>query len=256
LGIGDYTGFSSTMWTLLPLFLVPNLGHLNFWEKIPRRWAFAAGLAFVLVLSVPAFLGWTQSRSVMWWVWLFLPVFLAVVIGMTGGKTGGPWTRGQPHPPAFAAFKTKSALLLLPLLVLINGASPFLGFKTETSFAMYSNLRTEGGQSNHLLWKRPLALAPYQTDLVDVMFSNVPQVNKLKRQEHVPRILVQMLVFKYSNQSPHRPIWLNIRESDGRVVQTRNALEELSWLSEPSFLERKLLRFRVIPPMGLNACYH
>jgi NADH:ubiquinone oxidoreductase subunit 6 (subunit J) len=56
-------------------------------------------------------------------------------------------------------------LLLIPALLFANGLMPYLGLKTETSFAMYSNLRTEGGYSNHWLMPASLQVWDYQRDL-------------------------------------------------------------------------------------------
>lgn len=53
------------------------------------------------------------------------------------------------------------------LLVLFNGVFPWLGGKTQTSFSMYSNLRSEG-QGNHLFLKR-VDLFPFQKNLVEVI---------------------------------------------------------------------------------------
>jgi hypothetical protein len=60
---------------------------------------------------------------------------------------------------------------LLPIL--FNGASPWLGGRTQTSFSMYSNLRSEG-QSNHFFLKR-IDLFKFQTDIIDVRES-VPNI--------------------------------------------------------------------------------
>jgi hypothetical protein len=57
------------------------------------------------------------------------------------------------------------------LIALGNGVTPYLGLKTVANYSMFSNLRTEGGQSNHLLIPAgQFFLAEYQTDLVRVVF--------------------------------------------------------------------------------------
>jgi hypothetical protein len=47
--------------------------------------------------------------------------------------------RKQPAQVSFSV--AHWSLLLLPILVFVNGTSPYLGLKTEFSFAMFSNLR-------------------------------------------------------------------------------------------------------------------
>jgi len=43
-------------------------------------------------------------------------------------------------------------------VTVLNGLSPYLGLKTRAAFTMYSNLRLEAADSNHLLWPRSLNL--------------------------------------------------------------------------------------------------
>lgn len=61
----------------------------------------------------------------------------------------------------------------IPLLYLLNGASPYLGLKTEASMAMFSNLTTEGGRTNHLLHRdaegRIAQPFGYQRELLEVV---------------------------------------------------------------------------------------
>ena len=57
-------------------------------------------------------------------------------------------------------------------LLFLNGLSPHLGFKTETSFAMFSNLRTEGGYSNHFIIPVEAQIFDYQQDLVTILSTN------------------------------------------------------------------------------------
>ena len=63
---------------------------------------------------------------------------------------------------------------VLPALLVFDGINPYLGLKTDTAFAMYSNLRSEGGRTNHLIWRHPLDLGNYQEDLVQIVESNDP----------------------------------------------------------------------------------
>ncbi len=53
--------------------------------------------------------------------------------------------------------------------VLLNGLWPWLGGRTQTSFSMYSNLRSEG-EGNHFFLKR-VDLFKLQTDMVEVLTS-------------------------------------------------------------------------------------
>ena len=65
-----------------------------------------------------------------------------------------------------------AALWALPCLVLLNGLNPYLGLRTQLSFSMFSNLRTEGGISNHLFMPKLASLTNYQDDLVEILDSD------------------------------------------------------------------------------------
>jgi len=55
------------------------------------------------------------------------------------------------------------------LLVLWNGLNPWIGLKTQNSFSMFSNLRSEA-DGNHLFLKR-VDLFPYQAEMVELVDS-------------------------------------------------------------------------------------
>jgi hypothetical protein len=63
-------------------------------------------------------------------------------------------------------------ILLIPLAYFLNACSPYVGFKTEGVLAMYSNLTTERGVSNHYLLRTPLYLVDYQSDIVEIVKSS------------------------------------------------------------------------------------
>lgn len=60
-------------------------------------------------------------------------------------------------------------LLLLPLVAVINGVTPYVELKTSASWNMYSNLAVVDGDSNHLLVRRGLPLTDAYERLVEVV---------------------------------------------------------------------------------------
>lgn len=81
--------------------------------------------------------------------------------------------REAPQPGSAAGLKllgTSIAGAVIATAFFLNGFSPYTGFKTGQSLAMFSNLRTEGGETNHLImpdgW---LTLAPLQSGAVKVV---------------------------------------------------------------------------------------
>ena len=130
-------------------------------------------LVGVLVLLAES---WSASKHLawlLWWVWGIgaIALFAAVT----------PWREtGLARAGAMLDLRPRW-LLIVPALVFLNGASPHLGFKTEHSFAMFSNLRTEGGESNHLLIPASLQVFDYQRDLVRVTASSDPALRRRTR---------------------------------------------------------------------------
>lgn len=65
---------------------------------------------------------------------------------------------------------------LCPLLIWLIGWSPYVGLKTHHAFAMFSNLRTEANQTNHLFIPVSFRLVPYQDDPVAILRSDIEQL--------------------------------------------------------------------------------
>ncbi|HEV2292214.1 MAG TPA: hypothetical protein VGR35_00065 [Tepidisphaeraceae bacterium] len=110
---------------------------------------------------------------------LFNIYAFARAVWLSRGRQARSADHGRVFEPFFRpAFTTP--LLVFPLLVVFNGFCPYLGLKTESAFAMYANLRTEGARNNHLFMPR-IDLANYQNDLVEFVDSSDGQLRTLKR---------------------------------------------------------------------------
>lgn len=70
-------------------------------------------------------------------------------------------------------------LWVIVILMCLNSLSPYIGYKTTNSIAMYSNMRTENGQNDHFFMPR-FPLFGYQADLVEVLDSSNLDIAKLK----------------------------------------------------------------------------
>ncbi len=64
---------------------------------------------------------------------------------------------------------THRILWIIPVVVFFNGLNPYLGLKTDSAFSMFSNLRTEGGSTNHFIMPGGIRPVGYQDDLVRVI---------------------------------------------------------------------------------------
>ena len=106
-----------------------------------------------------------------WSIWLLWSLCLGTVYACCAWR----FYRGKAVPPPRTA--RPGLLWGMVLIVCLNGMSQYLGLKTETSFTMYSNLRTEGHYNNHFFmpaWR----LASYQDDLVEIVDTDIPELQE------------------------------------------------------------------------------
>lgn len=141
------------------------------------------------------------------------------------------------------------SLLLIPVLVFINGTAPYLGLKTENSYAMFSNLKTEGGTSNHFIVPASTQVFNYQKDVVDVVSSSDPNLQKIANAN------LSMVWFEFQNYlNEHRP---------SEVRYTRNGNHAVYRKSDPkthpgknNYVVSKLMKFRPFNKEGAQPCAH
>lgn len=81
-------------------------------------------------------------------------------------------SRSAPTVFVMSPARVKWYLWLFPVLTFLNGICPYLGLKTEYSFAMFSNLRTEAGISNHLFIPASIQIFDYQKDMIEIVSSS------------------------------------------------------------------------------------
>lgn len=216
--VGTFYNFSAV---LTPLFLcfLSSTWLSSAWATLTREHAIALiGFAAVAVLGG---FGWFGAWAVLT-VGVVMVLVRAVVRQVRGDVVRGP---------VFAA---------PVVLVLLTGASPYLGLKTETSFAMYSNLRTEGGITNH--WFIPAAQPfAFQRDLVTIHESSDPWLQaRADANEAVP-------LFEVRRRAPASVTY----ERDGRVVEALSGeTRSLPWWLG------KVLVFRPVDREGPQRCRH
>jgi len=252
LGLARFYEFSSLAVVLLLLFAPPELALRlrDRWRALDRRRLALA--AFAVAAPLLAVAAWQTAAQ-----WdPALPLRRAVrfaghlVLGYAWWLSAIPLAIGARElfrlPPATPRPRFAPPHPLLwsaPLLALLNGLSPHLGLKTEFSFAMYSNLRTEGGESNHLLLPAPLPLGGYQEELVRLLETSDRSLAKSSPGgEPVPFAAVRRVAhFAGQRGGPARVVY----ERDG-VVYEVPPLDADPALTRPNLWERKLLHFRVV----------
>ena len=174
----QFFDFSSVLLALFVLFLGPHAGT---WvaerlgsvrarlalrsEQLPERahLGLVAAVAIVLVLVCVDGLTPSTARQVGWWPWQVVAIGAIVATVRLLQQDRSPASvRLLPHHPLF---------LLVPLLVVVNGLTPYFEVKTGYGWNMYANLRTVDGDTNHLLLPATLPLTDEQADVVRIVES-------------------------------------------------------------------------------------
>ena len=195
LGIIEHRTFSGIAYSLYGLFIIDQLAaRVDIWKRAwwdgvspTRQRAIYRGVSFVVIafcggmilafktgnyqisqeMLEPYRLAWMA-----WGLWMLfiLASYARPMLDRFSGELGTRLPEDlKPRVPAFL-------WLMIPLVVL-NGMSQYLGLKTQTSFTMYSNLRTEGYSNNHLFmpaWR----LLGHQDDLVDLVATDHPEIQQ------------------------------------------------------------------------------
>ena len=153
--------------------------------------------------------------------------------------------------PAFA-----TPLVLIVLIVMFNGLCPYLGLKTESSFAMYSNLRTEQNSTNHLFMPVRFRVAHYQEDIVEIVESNDRSLanTALARQG-----MVAMEFQRYLSKRRNLPkdFFVTYKRSGTQHTLTLADKGKDPLFKPVSWIEGRLLHFRTVQLWdGPQLCGH
>lgn len=152
----------------LPLLVARNAGLLLLGSLLAYgatrhdRWAFQP--TFIVFL---------------FWASLVVAGYLVTLFTLSQGLAEPDRVSGASR----ARLRGPAWLWVIPSLVLLNGLNPYLGLRTQLSFSMFSNLRTEGGISNHLFMPRLLSLGAYQEDLVEILTADDPDLAEFPRRQ-------------------------------------------------------------------------
>ncbi len=136
--------------------------------------------------------------------------------------------------------------LALIAITLINGFGPYLGVKTRFAFDMYSNLRVEGGLSNHLLIPARAQAGLLTHDVVDVVAieGGTYSFPTLRQEMLVPG--KQIVRFELASLLTRNP-GLQVLIRDGgseRKVERPDDVYPSGWV--PSWFLRKVIAFRPV----------
>jgi hypothetical protein len=218
-----------------------------------------AGLAALLVVAAFGVSGALLAEDAEWaalpragfpllaigWI-LLIGVPLAWLLGSR--QLAGDFAARSPGRLASAPL-----LLVFPGLVLFHGMSPYLGLRTVPAFSMFSNLRTEGGLTNHwFMPSRALRIAGFQEDLVTLRSAQDEELLRFARRPRRTFYDFKMRIQRMAAAGKHE---IAVSYRRGSQVHALVRAETDPELMEPvPWWQRKWLKFRPVPISTQREC--
>jgi hypothetical protein len=198
-----------------------------------------SGLVLNVVLGVSAL-----GVGLLWWdAWVIVVAGCFIREFVRALRTTPQTTLVPPWRPMWA----------IPLLVGFIGFSPYLGLKTETSWSMYSNLRTEA-PSNHLLMPGSLKVAGYQDDLVEIVETSLPELKRY-RDDNLAMTFFEFRRLSSRTTADFRVVYK--RNGSVHVLESANGVSSDPLVTRPhGWLTERLLAFRPVEATGRTRCRH
>lgn len=156
---------------------------------------------------------------------------------------------GTAIPTRERAFRlTHPAWAIVPVLVLANAASPYVGLKSQVSFTMYSNLQTEGDQWNHSVVPESVRVFDLQDDLVRVISTSDDDLAEAAEGG------TRFVWHDFRRRMLDSPDAAVTYEYRGRRFAVARAGDDPRLSEDETLVERKLLQFRDVPTPEENEC--
>lgn len=265
-----YVGsFTALVFSLFALFLpLPYVERITRWRPLPPAARYAPLAIAVIIIAAVAGLAWQRGADTpeelrelvaatigpLMRVVVTLYAAAIVVLGMRL-----LWM-ARPFPVGDAVFRFgHPAFVAVPVLLLFNGFSPYLGLKTQTSFSMFSNLRTELRSTNHFFMPVGLRLAGYQEQMVIVEEATSPALQTYcSAKEWIPLFELRRAAVE-DTSADFRVVYRHVGDTERIVAARTGEADPLAAevFDAPSWLQRKLLYFRPVPPHGVPcSCRH
>ncbi|MGD9528171.1 hypothetical protein [Pseudonocardia sp.] len=208
-----HASFSGFAWSFYLLFLPPAMiaaatqrARAALPDAVVRGWvrrqartastlvvvavAWAAGT--LAIAALPAGLQWRAH-------WMTAAVVCTAWMGVCGWLL---WTLRRewlPAPGPKASLRVTQPLMLLGVgLLVLTALMPYVGLKTRAALTMFSNVRTEPGQWNHLVLPEAMRVFDWQDGVVEFLGSDEPEldaaVEDYSRDRRLPLLEVRRLV--------------------------------------------------------------
>lgn len=136
-----------------------------------------------------------------------------------------------------------------PLVLFLTCLSPYVGLKTESSIAMFSNLHTEGGTTNHLLFAKPPYLFGYQGDLAEIIDSSNSSLRHIAANHDS---MVWLSLHQFLRRNPDQ--WVTYRRNG--VLHQKETAATLAHMPRPNLIERRFLIFKPVDFDKPKVCTH
>ncbi|NMM47241.1 hypothetical protein [Marinigracilibium pacificum] len=148
--------------------------------------------------------------------------------------------------------------LIFLFFIMLNGLSPYLGLKTETSFAMFSNLKTEDGSNNHLIVPDWLQVFNFQKNLVKITDSNMKYVSLDYYPEGSERLFTDFELQRVINfMEPGSTITFTVDDNSYTIKKKSDgSLTNTDRVKSYSYFTYKFLLFRPYYKEDINFCQH
>jgi hypothetical protein len=139
-------------------------------------------------------------------------------------------------------------LLAVPVLVVLNGLTPYTELKTAYGWNMYANLRTVDGDSNHFVVRATLPLSDAQSDVVTIVSTSDPQLQRYAASGYG---LVHRQLRAYLAEHPDVAITY---ERGGRRVVLARASDDPALVTPLPAWQEKLLLYRAVDLESPERC--
>ncbi len=176
----------------LPDTTIPMLREL--WGKITRNTWFKSGFRSALMAGawffflLPMVFQWPQqqdnlliTQNEVWsYSWMVYLAFYFTILFYLIKRTRG----GLNEPADIRWIQPRNAIVyIFPLLILLNGFTPYMGLKNKGSWNMYSHLHTEASYNNHLFMPN-IRIFPFMNE-VCIMESSHEEMQKANRNKYL-----------------------------------------------------------------------
>lgn len=201
----------------------------------------------IVIIGLAIAFGLAQSRYIedyvlVPWTFYSLPFIIIFILSIKN------WSYSDLQKPYSLSH---ISFIILPLIVFLNGMSPYFGLKTEYSFSMFSNLKTERGESNHFIIPASFQIFDYQKDLVEIISSSEIGLDEYAENE-------QLITFfdLRDRVSVFRPEFVEYIYKGEYYSYNANQPDQAGLRERHPMIMRKLMRFRPVNKSGIQSCSH